>query len=319
MAATGNRKFKSKDGDMLSKIASSMHYFKKHIAEFTVFDPELNATYYDNWKQALETLTQYYNMDKFELLEASDLLAEATESLADCHAKYREVKYFAGLAFAGNREVMREFGEGSYSKVRHSHLKMVQFMETLHGVATKYKAELIAKNYTQAAIDEIATLTNTLRSDNQQQQLKKKERPSETRKRVDALNAFYAFGQRVSEAARKIYFKDDIVRNQFKLALRHHPKVSGMWVNIGAGGVRKIALLKLLKKYRVTLTNQAKEDLAYWRADTINETPVQKLPLKAGETMAIEPEVPAKKFILVQNTTSKPVRIKLKKELKAKR
>ena len=193
---------------------------------------------------------------------------------------------------------------------------MVQFMETLYGVATKYKTELIAQHYTQTAIDEIATLANQLRNSNQKQQLKKIERPTETRKRIDAFNTFYGFGQKVSEVAKEIYRNNPVLRNEFRLGKRHHPKVSKAWLNIGAGEMRKTAIIKLLKKNKLTLANQSKETISYWQANSINETPAKKYTLTAGEIISIEAEQPVKKFLIVQNSSHKPVRLVLSKTKK---
>lgn len=313
------RVFNGKDADMLSRVVPAMNSFKNKMADFTAFDPGLNNVFYNEWKAAFDKLIDYYDMDKFEVHDQTRLLKEANTALAACREKYLEVKYFAGRAFPRNKEVLREFGEGSFSRLRHNHLQMVQFMETLHGVATKYKTELIAKNYTQAAIDQIATLTATLRADNGKQQMQKKERPSETRKRIEALNTFYGFGKTVSEAARKIYFNNEIFRDQFRLGVRHHNRVKGTWMNIGAGEVRKIALPKLLKKFSVTLTNQSKETLQYWWADSIRQTPADKHPLAAGEQITVSNETPAKKFMLLQNTANKAVKAVLKKTPKQKK
>ena len=312
------RIYKGKDGDMISRIHLVMSFFNKHLADFTAFDPHFDINYYNNWLSAYEGMAEFYDLDGYELRLQNILVGYADDTLKKCREKYLDVKYFAGKAFPDNKEALREFGEGQYSKVRNSHLRMVQFMETLHGVANKYKTQLIAQNYTQAAIDEIATLANELRTKNGEQQLQKKERPTETRKRIEALNLLYSFGPRVHEAAQVIYRNNSVLRDEFRLNMRHHPKVSKSWLSIGAGTVRKIALTKLLKKFNLTLLNQSKENTAYWRANSIRENVSEKQTLAAAQEIKIEAETPAKKFLLIQNTASKPVRVVLKKELKKK-
>lgn len=311
------RVYKGTDADMLSQIMRCLSFFKSHLADFTAYDPHFDAAYLANWRNALDNdVARYYDMDKAEVFEENLLLKDTGKELKKCYAKYRDVKYFAGKAFPDNKEALREFGEGSYSKVRNSHLRMVQFMEKLHGVATKYKTELIAQNYTQAGIDEIATITNLLRESNQKQQLKKIERPTETRKRIEAFNAFYGFGQKVSEAAKEIYRENSVLRNEFLLAKRHHPKTSKAWLNIGAGSTRKVTIAKLLKKNKLTLTNQSKETISYWQANNINDTPTEKHFLSAGEIVEITAEEPVNKFLVMQNTSAKTVRVMLTKEKK---
>ena len=112
-----------------------------------------------------------------------------------------------------------------------------------------------------------------------------------------------------------MFVDSPVLRNQFLLAKRHHPKVSKAWLNVGAAATRKTALTKLLKKYTVTLTNQSKETVEYWQADNINDAPTEKKQLTGGETIPVTAEYPAKKFLVVQNGNAKPVRVMLTKHL----
>ena len=314
------RLYKGKDADMYSAVASVMHFFEHHLPEFTAYDPSLDAGYLASFKAAFQNLILFLPTHDQERAVMQDeiLIADLDKALAKCCTKYKDVKYYAGKAFPDNKEALKEFGEGTYSKVCTSRLRMVQFMETLYGVATKYKIELIAKNYTQAAITEIATLAAELRDDNNLQQLKKKERPTETRKRIEALNTFYAFGQQVAEAARMVFRHNQVLLGNYLLAKRHHPKTTKSWLILGSSTTRKIALPKLLKKFNLTLTNQGKETIEYWRADNIHETPFQKFYLEAEESMEVGGELPVKKFLVLRNPSQKEVRVVLKKEMKEK-
>ena len=310
------RLYKMKDGESLKRGMNNLFFFKQHQAYFTAFNPVFDAAFLANWESALDNLTKYYDMDRIELIAEKSLLTDVGEVMQRCYNKYTDVKYFAGKAFPANAEVMREFGEGEYSKLRNSHLRMEQFMERLWGVATKYKTELIAANYTQAAIDEIATLAGELRTANQQQQLKKKERPVETRKRIEALNAFYAFAQEASEAAKIIYRDNRVLREEFRLGVRHHPKASKGWFTVGAGRTHRTQLVPLLKKNSLQLSNQGKDTVEYWQADKLPEIPAEKHLLAAGETVTVAAQQPAKKFLTVYNPSGKAVRMMLRKEKK---
>ena len=316
MAMEIKRIYKGTDSKMSSKIHSSMNFFKIHLADFTAYDPHLDINYLNHWQAAGKLAGSLFvvNNDEHETFLDELKIKESNKALEKCRAKYKDVKYFAGKAFPDNKEAMKEFGEGAYSKVCNSRFKMVPFMETLFGVASKYKVLLIAQNFSQAAIDEIATLATELSNDNKAQQLKKKERPTETRKRIEALNRFYSFGQKVSEAAQEVYRYNDLLRDDFRLAHRHHPKVTKSWFVLGNASVRKTALKKLLKKFIVTMTNQSKETVLYWQANNINEMPLQKHSLAAGDVIAVEAQNPEKKFIVVQNTSAKTARIMFTKE-----
>ena len=309
------RNYKGPDIDMLSSMRDMCTHFEANLAAFSAFDPSLDATFLANWKTVQDNAWRDVG-DEREVIEGEILLEKAVTALEKCQLKYIDVKYYAGKAFPNNKEALKEFGQGVYSKVRKSPLKMVQFMETLHGVATKYKTQLIAQHYTQAAIDEIETLTNHLRTDNQAQQLKKKERPTETRNRVELLNTYYGFGQQVAAVAPIVFRQSEAKRKLFRLAERKPAPVTKTWVTLAANSTRKTAIAKLLKKNKLTLTNQSKETIPYWQANNINDTPAEKYFLTAGEVVEITAEEPVRKFLVVQNTSAKAVRVVVTKEKK---
>lgn len=312
------RIFTESDGDMLSKINQMRSFFEDNIGKFTAYDPQFNAAYLANWTAAYHEAGQLSisDSDEWETTVDGIRIKKASESLAKCCAKYRDVQYYAGKAFPDNKEALKEFGQGQYSKVCTSRLRMVQFMETLHGVAEKYKAELIAQNFAQPAIDEIATLANKLREDNKAQQMKKKERPTQTRKRIEALNRFYSIGRQVARAARAIYGSRKGLPSSFRLMQRHERKVLKAWLNIGAGDTRKTSLPKLAKKFNLSLTNQSPTGAEFWYATTAREVPDKKFYISAGEEIKLEPVAPVKKYLLIQNTSAKPVRVMMRKEKK---
>jgi hypothetical protein len=310
------RIFKGPDNEMVRQIITLQGCFEANQAAFEAYDPSLDSNFLVDWKAAMD-IAKLIFPDYSEVLEGEVLLEDAVTALQACQTKYGEVKYFAGKAFPKNKEAMKEFGQGQFSKVRNSHLRMVPFMETLHGVATKYKVELIAKGYSQPAIDQITTLTDTLRADNILQQLKKKERPTESRKRIESLNAFYAFGQQVAQVAPRVFAQSAAKRHLFRLGLGKGAKQLKEWMSLSPGSLRKTSLLKSLKKFNLSLTNQGKDTIEYWRADKIAQVPVQKYLLGAGEKIAIEPEAPVRKFLVMHNTSAKEVRVMLKKDLKA--
>ena len=312
------RIFNGQDLDMFKNIFDSCTHFEKYLTDFTAFDPGLDAAFLNNWKAIQEQVLKFYP-DKLEVIQGEILLDESITALQKCQTKYIEVKYFVVKAFPKNAEALKEFGEGKYSKVRNSPLRMVQFMETLYGVAMKYKTELIAKGYTQAAIDEIAALANELREDNKKQQLKKQERPTQTRSRIELLNTYYGFGQQVAMVAPTVFATSPAKRKLFLLAPSHRAKIIKTYFELDANGLRKILWSTVLKKYKLRLTNQSNEPVEYWQANTAKEKPAQKYLLNAGEIISVEAEEPLKKFLVIENTTSGKVKMLLRKEKIAKK
>lgn len=75
--------------------------------------------------------------------------------------------------------------------------------------ADKYKAELLAKNYTQAMIDEIETLKKDLNDANTAQEKFKKTKGVKLQDRIKLLNAAWAIDREVSHVGKLIYKKQD--------------------------------------------------------------------------------------------------------------
>ena len=314
------RIYRGTDQDMISQASKTLSFFRKHIGDFSPYDPRFTPTYLSNFEEQFKTAAMLAlgENDKDETVADSFLIDDANKVLVLCRHKYMDVMYYASKAFPGNKAILREFGQGAYSKVCTSRLRMVQFMETLHGVATKYKTQLIAALYTQPAIDEIGTLASQLRTANHAQQLQKTQRPTETHQRIEALNTLYTTCKQIKEAGRYVYRYTPEHMSSLLLGARHHPRTTKAWVNIGGSATRKIELPKLLKKNSVTLTNQSKETISYWHANKITDVPAEKLQLIAAQTITLEPQYPAKKFLLLQNTSGKVVRVMLTKTRKGK-
>ncbi len=311
-----SRIYQGPDIKMLDSVRTLVTHFESKLAQFTAFDPSLDAAYLANW-QTIQDQAWATVPDELAIIDGELLMEEVVSALEKCLLKNKEVKYYAGKAFPANTEARKEFGEGQFAKVRNSPLRMVQYMQTLYGVATKYKTELLAQNYTQAAIDEIATLAQELRDDNNLQQLKKKERPTETRKRIELMNTYYRMGQPVVNVAQYIFRTSPASRKLFRLtAPVPSTAEKRIWFVLNAEGIRKIALPKLLKKNKVTLTNQSAENIEYWYANTIGETPTGKQIFAAGETLTLTLPQPVKKFLVVQNSSDKKVRLMQTKKLK---
>lgn len=311
------RIFNGPDSDMLKTIGTMLLNFEEYLSDFNARSPYFDAAYLLNWKAVHKKAIDYLP-DEFEILQTDVLKENVTTVLQNCQTKNKDVRYFAGRAFPKNKEIMKEFGQQEYNRVRSSPLRMVQYMETLYGVAMKYKAELIAQNFTQAEIDEIDTLATALREENKKQQLKKKARPTETRQRIEALNATYAIAQKVAMFAPVVFRESAAKRQLFFLTNRTPSKITYSWLTLEPDTSRKTGLPLLLQKNTVSLTNQGTETVVYWQSDSVREKPAQKYSLAAGGVVAVEAQNPEKKFLVVQNTSAKTVRLMLTKEKKEK-
>jgi hypothetical protein len=144
--------------------------------------------------------------------------------------------------------------------------------------------------------------------------LKKKERPSETRTRIEKLNAYYSYAQQVAEAAANIYRNNARMLNQFHLALRHSKAKTKSTIALSAGAVRKITMPKAQAKTIIKLSNNGPLPLTYWQADGKRKRPDPKEQLAALQSIEVAPSTPPLKFLFVQNNSGQPIKVVVKKE-----
>jgi hypothetical protein len=104
----------------------------------------------------------------------------------------------------------RSLGKNDYNKARGSQIKLRELLEKAHRLIDNdpQKAEIIAKGYTQADIDELETLMQTIHDLNQQQELMLSNRVNSTKARIDAMNVVWDYMSEISKAS-KVVFEDN--------------------------------------------------------------------------------------------------------------
>jgi hypothetical protein len=128
--------------------------------------------------------------------------------MESCRDKFMDAKPFIEKAFPNNRAVWDAFGYNRYGKVRKNRLGLDGFMKTFHRAAVKYSVELIAKNYTQAMIDEIETLQKELIESVSDHESFIKSRLTAVLDRIVKMNQLYDVIMEVCKAGKRIYKKD---------------------------------------------------------------------------------------------------------------
>ncbi|MEP7170251.1 MAG: carboxypeptidase-like regulatory domain-containing protein [Bacteroidota bacterium] len=126
---------------------------------------------------------------------------------------YQDAKPFIVKAFPNSLAVQNEFGFNDYKLAQKGQDSMTKFMAKFHKIATKYDAELIAKNYTQIMIDEILVRHDKLKEADITQELFIKNRPVKTADRITKLNKAWN-GETIVCAAGKRIYKDNYAKYQ---------------------------------------------------------------------------------------------------------
>lgn len=240
MANETPRNYEGSDSYMVQTSLTLHALLTNDLADFTDFDPEFDATFLENWHDAIEAADAIVRDQVVQdIIEGQT--ATVIQTMTLCRKKYKEVKYFAEKAFAGNKPVLDEFGTEDYTKSRNRQGKLIELMGILHKAAEKYKVALIAKQYSQPRIDAIKTLRDSLQDANTDQDVAKKGRPMLTKERIDVLNAAYKFVSQVCDAAQLIYEDEQTKRDQYVygagsstiLDTKQGTVAAGMKVNLG--------------------------------------------------------------------------------------
>ena len=181
-------------------------------ALFTARDADFGTPFEMNWLTAIST-AEAHPTD--ELVD--DMMREKTEAvqtaMTNCRNKWMDTKPFVKKTFPDNPTMWDKFGFNNYQNIDSNQEGLTRFFKLLHGTATQYAVELIAKNYTQAMIDEIETLRAALETANNEQEKFKLDIPVFTKQRTDKNNTVYGFSQRVCETG-KLIFRDDYSKYQ---------------------------------------------------------------------------------------------------------
>lgn len=210
------RNYSMADDDMFEFTNTMLGLFTGDKAAFIAYDPDFADPFGQNWQDAIKA-AEAVPKDEAVVDEQTGITDLVEETMDQCRHKFQSSKFFIEKAYPNNRPVQNEFGYDNYLKARKSQTGMIGFMENFHRVAEKYKEQLIAKNYTQAMIDEIKTLRKKLHTTNEKQEAFKKGRPVLTQDRIILLNKPWDTAVLVHKAAQNIFHDDAAKYAQYKL------------------------------------------------------------------------------------------------------
>lgn len=200
------------DDKMVETSKTIRDAFHEDKADFVNFDEDFTDPYETDYTAAIDVADGVVKNETVndQLTQLSDAV-EVQMVFGRKH--YQTAKYFIEKAFPKQPLIWNEFGFDNYLKCRNSQSKMIGFMKNLHGTMTKYSAQLIAKKYTQAKIDETLSIKIALDAANSAQENFKKVTPQMTYERIGKLNSCWAFTSQVAKAG-KIIFEDNYGKYQ---------------------------------------------------------------------------------------------------------
>lgn len=204
------------DADMKSIASTYRAQTADHLAAFQAFDPQLDATFLNDWKLAIEAA---YDIPTDETI--MDIMqsrtAHVNSSHAACMDAMRDLRYYASKAFAKTSSERALLNFNGLNKARHSISRTVVYMLAEHRAATELAAPLQAKGMLPAQIDALETTAQALLLAETDHEYHKHQRLMLTRKRVELGNHLWSFCQQVNQASKAVFASDETLLGMFEL------------------------------------------------------------------------------------------------------
>ena len=202
--------------NMIGAVKTIFDLFVLDKPDFVIYDLDFDDPFESNWQNDIDT-AENFDSDETVLDQQRQLTEAVEQKMDECRHKYQDSKRFIEKAFSDNKAVLDEFGYDNYLKVRNKQLEMILFMKLFHNAADKYKVQLIAKNYTQAMIDEILSLHDELDAANRAQEAFIKNRKTITHDRQIAYNKIWDTMVDVCKSGQSIYHDNIAKYEQYLL------------------------------------------------------------------------------------------------------
>lgn len=291
--------------------------------DFTSKLPELDDPFADDWQDAIDAAVTYTD-DSVILGQIAPQTLSVKQAMQAARNKYTEVIFYAAQHFGKNSPALKEFGKGkAYDTAIRSQEKMFQFLDELSATANKYKTQLIAKGYTQAAIDEIAALRNALNTNNRVQNLAIKGRPVISEGRTIAYNLAYSYQRKVIDAAQLVYRTNPAKLNQYtyKPPVKHRYKAI-FEATIDGNAIVTVHTdenVRMEPNWIVTLLSTGGQALFYASPNPGSEPDGSILTLPDGQTIRYTLQdlinmlgyTPARSTTNIKNTGLLPIQVKV--------
>ncbi len=182
-------------------------YLVTDLADFTAFDPDLDAAWAANYLTTIDNAESFSSDNQLIDVQAQ-LTLDVEAKMKECRDFFQGMKYFIEKAFPNKPGTWNEFGYNDYQRSRQVQSRMIQFMLDLYESATKYTTQLTAANFDAAKITQIQTLAQELQTLNTQQESAKGGRSTASNDRVILLNQVWEMTQTVRSAAKVMYMNN---------------------------------------------------------------------------------------------------------------
>jgi hypothetical protein len=179
--------------------------FVERLAEFSAYDPTLNAAFAADWLAKIEDF-EGHPTDETMRDEVDQKTQNVQKELEKTMKIVNGFEYFARTAFPNDERIISEFGFEKFVKVQANHISHVALLSyTLVLVAADYAAELATAGMPATLPGDLNSQKDALAEAETLQEYTKRLRLRMTTQRIKKFNALYALHVRVHAAAKNIF------------------------------------------------------------------------------------------------------------------
>ena len=218
MAKKRERSYNMGDDQMLERAQVFHDQLNGELVDFTSRFPWLDAAWLTAF-QADITAADAFPKDESVILDIKILTGDVTASMQQGYAALQTLGGYAKLAYPTDSARERVFGQQYWAAARDNTLKLQEALELAHAKADNatFKADLLAKGYTQAEIDQLDTLASDLQTKNGLQEASKVGRHVTQADRLALLNVVWEHLRTINTCASVVWAADAERLSQYQL------------------------------------------------------------------------------------------------------
>lgn len=213
-----NRLYNMEDELMLTRAQTQKNNLNTDLALFTARFPWLTAAYVTGYQTDIDT-ADVVPLDNSVITDIKVLTADVAASMTESKANLKALFLYGEITYPKDAVKQRVFGQDLMDKARNDQEKMQNLLEHANSFANKapYKADLLAKGYTQVEIDALLTNANNIRTKNRLQEDAIASRPVTTQDRVIVYNTVFEHMPLISKCAQVVFAGNPAKIEQYRV------------------------------------------------------------------------------------------------------
>ncbi len=203
---------------MLTRARTMYNNLATDLVDFGPLFPGIDPIFLTSFDTDINTATAFPR-DNVVMSNIKVLTADVNASVAEGFRALDALDIYAQLAYKDSPAKQRVFGQDTWQKARNDQEKMVFALQHAREFANQnpYKADLIAKGYTQANIDSLETIRASIVLKNGLQEKAKSGRPVTTQDRILVYNVVWERMTTVATCALLVYRDNAAKLEQYRL------------------------------------------------------------------------------------------------------